>query len=276
MNDEYLNDFIFDVKVGGSKIPSNAAEFDVLKVETEFNDQTFNQYKQTRQQIFARTLEEITEHHISALNLWRNSLKGRYGIANGSCSLKLKVNKENLNKDYVNKNNDVVQDVDKILPLLAFIDDDRNFSEEENGKTKTKTKTITADLFGNYIMKRTGDTVTCQICSGNGCEQCMEEILQKQVQDLEIEDQEKLLKRKVKKLSMDVSTKVSQLFQKNYAEEYSVEFEPKSDVNKSLSISTKVYASNIDRVIDLANVGAGVRVFIYCYYYKLITKLIII
>ncbi|MEC3196131.1 hypothetical protein P9Z84_26045 [Bacillus cereus] len=87
--------------------------------------------------------------------------------------MKLKVNKENLNKDYVNKNNDVVKDVDKILPLLAFIDDDRNFSEEENGKTKT----ITADLFGNYIMKRTGDTVTCQICSGNGCEKCMEEIL---------------------------------------------------------------------------------------------------
>ncbi|MEC3196130.1 hypothetical protein P9Z84_26040 [Bacillus cereus] len=58
---------------------------------------------------------------------------------------------------------------------------------------------------------------------------------------------------------MDVSTKVSQLFQKNYAAEYSVEFEPKSDVNKSLSISTKIYASNIDRGIDLANVGAGVR-----------------
>ncbi|PGW64693.1 hypothetical protein COE26_27795 [Bacillus cereus] len=255
LNDEYINTFIFDTKIGGNKVPSNILEFDNLKVETEYSDNTFSQYKQIRQGIFVQTLEEIIQQHADALTLWKNSLKKRYGITDNICNLKLKINKENLNKEYFNTNDEVVKDVEKILPLLAFIDDDRNFSEEENGKSKT----ITADLFGNYIMKRTTDTIICQFCSDNGCDRCMEQILQKQVQDLEIEDLEKLLKRKVKKQSMDVSIKVSELFQKNYAGDYTVEFEPKSDVNKSLSISTKVYASNINRVIDLANVGAGVR-----------------
>jgi putative ATP-dependent endonuclease of the OLD family len=60
-------------------------------------------------------------------------------------------------------------------------------------------------------------------------------------------------------MSTDVSNKVSEYFQKNYAKEYNIEFEPTSDVNKSLSISTKIFDNNIGKMVDLANVGAGVR-----------------
>lgn len=255
LDDGYLNNFVFDSKIGGDKIPSSASEFDSFKVGTHYEPNTFTQYKEIRQEIFQHSLEEIIENHAEAIHIWRKCIERRYGIVQGQCELKLIINKETLKKEFFSSNDQEVKDIEKLLPLLAFIDDDRNFSEEESGKTKT----ITNDLFGNYIIRNPSTVIQCLNCGDIGCEQCMELILQKSVDELEVEDLEKLLKRKVKTQSLDVSSTVSDFFQRNYNENYRVEFEPHSDINKSLSISTKIFDNNIERMVDLANVGAGVR-----------------
>lgn len=253
--DAYLYTLAFDMKIGGDKIPSSASEFDSKKVGTQYEQNTFTEYKRIRQGIFQQSIEEIIDNYPETLDIWLECIKQRYGIVDEQCEIKLTINKENLKKEYYDVNNQEIKDVEKILPLLAFIDDDRNFSEEESGKTKT----ITNDLFGNYIIRRTNGDIQCHNCSDTGCEHCLEAILQKRVDQLDIEDLEKLLKRKVKSQSLDVSTKVSAFFQRNYNENYRVEFEPHSDINKSISISTKIFDNNIQKMVDLANVGAGVR-----------------
>jgi putative ATP-dependent endonuclease of the OLD family len=160
LDNEYIKNCLFDSKIGWEKVPSSATEFNKSKIDTRYSEANFNNYKDIRNTIFSLPLNDIEEQHNDAINIWVSAIKERYGIENSDWEVKLKVDKLSLKYEYFNKDGISIKDVDRILPLMAFIDDDRNFSEEENGKAKT----ITNDLFGNHIINKNRAVAICPHC----------------------------------------------------------------------------------------------------------------
>ena len=151
-----------------------------------------------------------------------------------------------------------IKDFSVYLPDLAFIDDSRNFSEEETGKSKTLTSSIIKIIQSGIVTdtnQNKCDTCTCQNCE----ELCMAELAEKSAADLTTEELEKLINIKLHQQSQVVTSSISEHFQENYRKDYKVNLKVTSDSSKSISVATKIYDPVLGNDIDLSNVGAGIR-----------------
>lgn len=258
MKEEYLINFIFHPKIGLSKIPSSANEFNSIKEGTYFEDVNFNDFKNSRNEILQNVTDvnSLIKDYNYIIIFWIKAIKNKFSISNNQLIIKMQINKNELKTSYFDKDNNSCKDIIELLPQLAFIDDDRNFSEEEVGKSKT----ITNFLFGNYILKQSrNEDITCNNCLKDNCMECMDIIYKKRIGDLTLTDLEKLLKNSIENKCNEISSEISKLFCKNYKNDYQVCIDPKSNVDSSFSISTKIFDPNLNKKIDLSNVGAGVR-----------------
>ncbi|WP_031517681.1 ATP-dependent nuclease [Desulfofalx alkaliphila] len=255
----YLDNLIFNSKIGISKVPSSGTEFNTIKPGTAFEEVSFTTYRNDRAVILENisvSEEVFIQQNINFVDLWKKAITNRFLISNDIVTITVKVKKNELKANYFGVNDNALKDTVELIPHLAFIDDDRNFSEEEVGKSKT----ITNELFGKHILKQSREgELTCNSCISDDCTDCIMSISDKNIRDLTITDLEKLLKNKMDEKCNDISAQISEFFQRNYKSDYSIYIDPKSNVDSSFSISTKIYDPSLERKIDLSNVGAGVR-----------------
>lgn len=260
IDEEFFLEKLVNSKIGLKKLPSSAAEFNSSKLDTEFAGVNFAEYKVLREEILKKDISEIINSDYKFIDLWKKTLKNKLSIENSEFRIKLIANKDMDNTiiiEYKDKNDNKNNDLNEFLPKIAFIDDDRNFEEEENGKAKT----LTNELFGNHILKksRNQNELVCDLCVKSDCNECIKEINKKKVEDLELNDLEKLIKNKISGISEDVSEKISEFFSENYENGYKIYLNPKSNVDKSFSIGTQIFDPNLQRSIELSKVGAGIR-----------------
>lgn len=257
VSDDYISEFFLDKKLGFSKIPSSVSEFNSIKEETTFEDVSFNDFKTERNMAIEEHYDDVsTREHFETI--WMKGFKRKFSIVEEFLNIKVVCNKNDLRVNY-EIDGSVNKDIPNLFPNVAFIDDTRYFEEEETGKAKT----ITSSLF-NYVLKTQSvpvtDAITCDKCNRTDCEiTCINEIRQKNPMELTIEDLQKLINYKTHNSAESITRSISERFQNNYQKNFSVNIKAVSNIDKSFSITTKIYDPNLDAEIDLSNVGAGVR-----------------
>jgi len=258
ISEQYIEKFFRNSKIGIHKMPSSAAKFNGIKQGTAFEGSSFASYRS----IIDKIPKEISSNmfkksYQSVCNLWLKTVKQELSIEGNKIIVICKNNKNNLKNRYFNKNGDSLDFINVLFPPLAFIDDDRKFAEEETAKPRT----LTNDLFGKNILRkgRESDEEICSECINQNCEECLKLIYQKDVRSLNVGDLEKLLKWCVDKNTRDISEIISRYFQKNYMNGFQIILDVRSNVDKSFFLKTKIYDPNIQRKIDLSNVGSGLR-----------------
>ena len=236
-------------KVGIAKIPSAAIDFNQLKNDTSFSDMSFPLFKQQRETALLINTATLFEYE----QLWLKGIRQKLALENEICKIKYMVEIGQKKGKYINGNDEEVKDFLEFMPNIAFIDDDRNFSEEGEGKSKT----LTNDIFGNHVMKTKQDI--CQSCTNIDCSQCIEPIRNMNIDDLTINDLEKLMNNKIKNMSSEISEEISQYFQQNFQDEYKIMLNSSSNVNKSFALNTKIFVPALDKYVEISKVGAGLR-----------------
>lgn len=257
ISDDYLLDFFLDKKLGFTKIPSSANEFNGIKDGTVFVDITFNDFKTERSSIAEELYEDISTRERFE-SIWIKALKSKFSITDGILNIKLTCSKEDLKITYeidgvVNK------DISSLFPNVAFIDDTRYFEEEETGKART----ITSNLFSQVLKAQSlsvGGSISCEKCNRTDCDtHCINEIRQKSPMELTIDDLQKLINYKTHNSAESITRSITERFQNNYQNHFKINIKATSNIDKSFTITTKIYDPNLDAEIDLSNVGAGVR-----------------
>lgn len=270
VNDRYISTFIVDNKWGISKLPSTAEEYnkfkDILKSDNIENAKKYKEKIKELSQL--NSLEEILESRTPIYSIWISWLKEKLQIVDNKFSILCRVQKNNIGKKnsfdrvYLVGDNKI-SDIERLFPKLAFIDDDRNFSEEENGKAKT----ITSRIFDKYIMSNAQNSEdkgcnlgsSCENFDEIACTKCVKYIEEKKVSELSLNDLELLIKQKVNNSSTDISDKISRYFNENYKDGYRIFIEANTSIDKAFSVNTKIYDANLNKEIELSKVGAGVR-----------------
>ena len=255
ISDEYLENLFYDRKVGFMKIPSSAAEFNIIKEGTDWNDQSYNEYKQKRLEFVEN--ENNEELELKIYEIWIKAIKNKFSMINNQIIVQLKSDWENCKVSYY-INDREIKDIVSLLPNIAFINDDRNFAEEEIGKSKT----FTADIFNNILIEKVYDKsqVSCKLCNDRDCEDtCIKKIYDKKVENLSVNELEKLVNYKTNTYSQRITRSITENFQKNYREDYRISIKATSNIDKSYTLSTKIFDPMLETDIDLSNVGAGVR-----------------
>jgi len=261
-SNDYLANFAGDSKLGLSKIPSNASEFESIKIDTNWKENTFSQFKVKRDVILGQGVEfdEPNEQYQNLYDLWEKAFIERYIENDKKIEILLTINKNILKNRYMVKDKEE-KDIVNLFPKIAFVDDDRNFVEEENGKARSLTNRLFFSTFANTILETSAEEgMTCSHCQNQNCnEQCIDIILGKNIDVLTIPEIEKLLNYKTKRaLSSDIDS-ISAYFQDNYRSDYKISIDPKTSLDKAFSLSTKLYDPILKTNIDLSNVGAGLR-----------------
>ena len=257
VSDDYISEFFLDKKLGFTKFPSSLNEFNSIKEGTTFEGTTFNDFKTERNSVVEEFYDDISTRERFG-TIWIKAFKNRFSIVDGFLNIKVICNKNDLKINY-EINGTVNKDIPNLFPDVAFIDDTRYFEEEETGKAKT----ITSSLF-NYVLKTqsipVANAITCDKCNRTDCEiTCINEIRQKTPLELTVEDLQKLINYKTHNSAESITRSISERFQNNYQKNFTVNIKAVSNIDKSFSITTKIYDPNLDAEIDLSNVGAGVR-----------------
>lgn len=186
--------------------------------------------------------------------IWTNAIYKKFSISEGLIHASLVLKKGTSKVEYT-----VNKDIVYLLPSVAFIDDSRNFLEEETGKAKT----ITANIF-NTILKSelfSNKEIDCYNCNIDDCDgNCISKIDEKAPMDLSIEELQKLINYKTKNTSAKFTSSISERFAKNYQKGFKVNIKVTSNIDKSFSILTKLFDPVLNAVVELSNVGAGVRI----------------
>lgn len=121
------------------------------------------------------------------------------------------------------------------LPAVAFIDDSRNFAEEEAGKSRT----ITANIFNTILRSELleNNDISCDNCNRTDCEiNCINKIYSKAPQDLNVEELQKLINFKTKNASSSFTKSVSERFAKNYQSGFKINIKATSNIDKSFRL----------------------------------------
>lgn len=253
ISDDYLESLFRNEKIGYLKLPANVNDFNSSKANTFWADKDFSNFKDNRNS----TLDDI-EIEERYLQIWLNCVKSKLSAVNQSVTVECSISKEKQGKPQYYINEESRKDFIYFLPYLAFIDDSRNFSDEETGKAKTLTSNI-IKIIQSEIVPTTGQ-IKCENCSHNDCEErCFNDLTHKSVADLTSEDLEKLINIQLRRKSGEITNSVSDYFQKNYRNNYKVSLKVTSNTEKSISVATKIYDPVLDREIELSNVGAGIR-----------------
>lgn len=185
--------------------------------------------------------------------IWTNAIYKKFSISEGLIHASLVFKKGTSKVEYT-----VNKDIVYLLPSVAFIDDSRNFLEEETGKART----ITANIF-NTILKSelfSNKEIDCYNCNIDDCDgNCISKIDEKAPMDLSIEELQKLINYKTKNTSAKFTSSISERFAKNYQKGFKVNIKATSNIDKSFSILTKLFDPVLNAEVELSNVGAGVR-----------------
>lgn len=254
IDDNYIESLKCNSKVGIRKIPSSKGDYNTFKENTRWEDIDYNIYKKQCDEYLKS--EENMKNKLF-IELWMKALKNKFNIQNNKIIIKATADKNDCKIHYF-INSKENKDVTNILPNIAYIGDDRNFEEEESGKTKTLTANIFNDLLIDKIYDKT--TMLCKECNNRNCiENCIEKIKNKKIEDLNINELEKIINYKTKEHSKGIKEKISAQFQNNYRKDYIIDIQANSSVDKSFALSTKIYDPMLKKEIELSNVGAGVR-----------------
>lgn len=257
LSNSYLESLFNDNKMGFLKIPSTIAEFNKIKSDTTWIEKSFNDYKKAREEAAVTKFDDDVDTKKDFMEIWMMGLKEKYSIINNKITISLKFSKDDCKAHYY-INNKESKDAISILPSIAFIGDDRNFLEEETGKNKT----VTSNIFNNMLINKIHDEgeTTCKSCSSRECEKlCMKAIYDKKIEDLSINELEKLVNFKTGKYSSQFTKSITENFQKNYRSDYEISIQATSSVDKSFTLSTKIFDPMLEKEIELSNVGAGIR-----------------
>lgn len=249
-DETYISDYFLDNKIGFLKIPSTSNNYKEVQDGTAFQDITFNDFKNQRNGISPDMLDDVTTRDIFE-PIWIKTVKKKFGIDNNEFNVSL-ILKKGGKLEYTPK------DMLSFLPAVAFIDDSRNFAEEEAGKSRT----ITANIFNTILRSELleNNDISCDNCNRTDCEiNCINKIYSKVPQDLNVEELQKLINFKTKNASSSFTESVSERFAKNYQSGFKVNIKATSNIDKSFSIMTKLYDPMLKTEIELSNVGAGVR-----------------
>lgn len=257
ISDDYISEFFLDKKLGFTKFPSSLNEFNSVKEGTIFADTTFNDFKTERSSVIEECYDDVSTRERFE-TIWMKAFKKKFSIVDEFLSIKVLCNKNDLRINY-EIDGTANRDIPNLFPNVAFIDDTRYFEEEETGKAKT----ITSSLF-SYVLKTQSiplaNAISCDKCNRTDCEiTCINEIRQKNPLDLTIEDLQKLINYKTHNSAESITRSISERFQNNYQKNFTVNIKATSNIDKSFSITTKIYDPNLNAEIDLSNVGAGVR-----------------
>lgn len=252
-DENYISDFFLDEKLGLKKIPSNSKEYNEIKNETDFQNINFADFKNNRKEIVDSGLLEDISTRNTYFPLWIKAIYKKFNISNNLIKSSLVFKRNTLKVEYTYN-----KDITYLLPTVAFINDSRNFVEEETGKAKT----ITADIF-NTILKSelfNYNGMDCDDCSIDDCDgNCISKIKSKSPMDLNIEELQKLINYKTKNASSAFTKSISKKFAENYQKGFSVNIKATSNISKSFSIITKLFDPALNSEVELSNVGAGVR-----------------
>lgn len=251
--ENYIFDFFLDNKIGFAKVPSTATEYNDVKNETFFEDKTFSDFKNMRDKAINSGLSEDASTRDTFETIWTKAIYKKFSISKGLIHASL-VFKRNTAKVEYTENKDIVY----LLPSVAFIDDSRNFVEEETGRAKT----ITSNIF-NTILKSelfSNKEIGCYNCNIDDCDgNCISKIDEKAPMELSIEELQKLINYKTKNTSAKFTSSISEQFAKNYQNGFKVNIKATSNIDKSFSIITKLFDPALNAEVELSNVGAGVR-----------------
>lgn len=252
-DENYISDFFLDSKIGFAKVPSTTNDYNVIKNGTMFEDKTFSEFKNMRNEVINAGFSEDVSTRETFESIWIKAINKKFSISDRIIESSLVFKKGAAKVEYT-----VNKDIVYLLPSVAFIDDSRNFSEEETGKTKT----ITASIF-NTILKseliRNVD-IDCHNCNRDDCDKfCINAISKKEPMNLSIEELQKLINYKTKNSSVQFTSSISERFAKNYQDGFKVNIKATSNIDKSFSIITKLFDPSLNSEVELSNVGAGVR-----------------
>jgi len=177
-------------------------------------------------------------------NEWLETYKLNNDIVWWNVSIKLEIN-EDLKLNYLDKDK-----IEIIFPKVIYIDDERNFSDEQNWKSWT----ITEKIFKWIEIKDDSEEVDIDVLN--------QEIVNwtKCIKDLQINELECLLKSQINNKSDNIWLEITKNFSKFYDNWYEVKVIWDTDVtHKSFSLTTKIYDPNLDDDIDLDKVWAWLR-----------------
>lgn len=255
ISDQYLKSLFYDSKFGFVKIPSSATEFNRLKEGTNWSENTYSDYKKKRDEfVDNNNIEELEDNFYG---IWIDAIRNKLSIINNQFAVQLRSSNDTCKaRYYINDKEN--KDITSLLPKIAFIDDDRNFLKEETGKSKT----FTANLFNNVLIDKLYDKsqISCKICDDRNCEvKCIQPLYDKKVETLSINELEKLVNYKTNISSQEITQSITENFQKNYRSGYEIAIKATSSIDKSYTLSTKIFDPMLEKEIDLSNVGAGVR-----------------
>lgn len=252
-DDDYISEFFLDSKIGFTKVPSSSSEYKEIITGTSFESVKYTEFKEMRNKVIEDQLIDDVNTRETYLPLWIKAIHRRLDISNGLIKASLIYKRGGYKVEY-SHNKEIVN----FLPSVAFIDDSRNFSDEEVGKTKT----ITASVFNNILKSElfSNAEFNCDDCNSTDCEsKCIVKLETKKPTELSIEELQKLINFKTKNTSMKFTSSISDRFAKNYQSGFKVNIKATSNIDKSFSIITKLYDPALDSEVELSNVGAGVR-----------------
>lgn len=245
-SDKYLLAYFDNKTIGYLKNPANSTDFNRAKIGTQYENTIWTQYKEICKGDLADDEKEECK------KLWLNHIRKQFSDENNEFHITLKCNNTSLKPEYVPK------DAKTILPKIAFIDDTRNFSDEESGKTKSTTANLFSSIFAD--ISNTTENSTCANCIYSDCEtRCIDSMQGKEPTQLTIEDLQKLANYQLKTNSANLIDKITQRFEYNYRKDYKINIRPTSNINKSFTLSTKFYDPFLASEVDFSNVGAGLR-----------------
>lgn len=252
-DESYISDFFLDSKIGFSKVPSTATDYNDIKNGTIFEDKTFNEYKNMRNEVINAGFSEDTSTSEIFESIWIKAINKKFSISNKIIESSLVFKKGATKVEYT-----VNKDIVYLLPSVAFIDDSRNFSEEETGKTKTITASIFNTILKSELIRNVG--IDCRSCNRDDCDElCINAISEKSPMNLSIEELQKLINYKTKNSSAQLTRNISERFAKNYQDGFKVNIKATSNIDKSFSLITKIFDPALNSEVELSNVGAGVR-----------------
>lgn len=251
--DDYLLDYFTDSKIGIMKVPSSSGDYNNAREGTKWEEISFNDFKTVRTDVQNNGLLYDISTKEDYLQIWLKAIKSKFNITEEKLSLELTYDKASLKPSYDKK------EAVCLLPALAFINESRNFEEEESGKNRS----LTANMF-NHILNMDSMGISssglCENCNHTDCEtRCITAINEKTAAVLTMDELQKLVNFRAKSSSASITRSISERFNKNYRKDFKVNIKATSSINKSFSISTKIYDPALDSEIELSNVGAGVR-----------------
>lgn len=176
---------------------------------------------------------------------WLSTYKADNNIIDWEITILLKILLSDLKTlDYVDKKR-----IERIFPNLIFIDDERNFSDEQDWKNWS----ITEKIFKWIEIKNECvidfDDLNNKIISW-----------EKNINDLDIFEIEALLKKQINNKSERIWVEISKNFSSFYDSWFKIDVIWNTDIShKTFSLKTQIYDPNLDEKIDLNNVWAWLR-----------------